>query len=84
MEYARRLQSLRDELSDHLCIIMRVYFEKPRIIIGWKGLINDAGLDGTQDMNEGLRVARKLLLDINEMAASGDGNPRSDDAAIHG
>jgi 3-deoxy-7-phosphoheptulonate synthase len=67
LEYARRLQSLRDELSDHLCIIMRVYFEKPRTIIGWKGLINDAGLDGTQDMNEGLRVARKLLLDINEM-----------------
>lgn len=66
LEYARRLQSLRDELSDHLCIIMRVYFEKPSTIIGWKGLINDAGLDGTQDMNEGLRVARKLLLDINE------------------
>jgi len=66
-EYARRLQAARSELSDDLLIIMRCYFEKPRTTVGWKGLINDPNLDGTFSINEGLRLARQLLLDINEM-----------------
>ena len=67
LEYARRLAALRDELGDTLCLLMRVYFEKPRTTVGWKGLINDPHLDGTRDMMLGLRVARRLLLDINEL-----------------
>ena len=67
LEYARRLRTLQVELNDQLCIVMRVYFEKPRTTVGWKGLISDPRLDGSDDMTEGLRVARKLLLDINEM-----------------
>ncbi|NEX14742.1 MAG: 3-deoxy-7-phosphoheptulonate synthase [Prosthecochloris sp.] len=67
MEYARRLKALRDELKDDLCIIMRVYFEKPRTTIGWKGFINDPHLDGTFDIEHGLYYARKLLLDINAL-----------------
>lgn len=63
MEYATRLRSLADRLSDDLLIIMRVYFEKPRTTVGWKGLINDPHMDGSFDINHGLRVARKLLLD---------------------
>src|SRR5918996_5017100 len=66
LEYAQRLNRLREELSDQLCLVMRVYFEKPRTTIGWKGFINDPRLDETFDMNEGLRLARKLLLEINE------------------
>ncbi|CUH62343.1 Phospho-2-dehydro-3-deoxyheptonate aldolase, Phe-sensitive [Thalassovita gelatinovora] len=65
MDYARRLKTLRDDLSDTLEIVMRVYFEKPRTISGWKGLINDPGLDGSFRINEGLDMARRLLLDIN-------------------
>jgi 3-deoxy-7-phosphoheptulonate synthase len=67
LEYARRLAGLREDLADALCIVMRVYFEKPRTTVGWKGLINDPHLDGSRDMMLGLRTARRLLLDINEL-----------------
>ena len=63
-EYAARLAALRIELGDRIAIIMRTYFEKPRTTLGWKGLINDPHLDGSFDMEEGLRLARRLLLDI--------------------
>lgn len=66
-EYARRLRQMRDALSDRLLIVMRVYFEKPRTTVGWKGLINDPDLDGSFNINKGLRVARELLLDLNDM-----------------
>ena len=61
-EYASRLKPLIDEMSDDLCIIMRVYFEKPRTTVGWKGLINDPDLDESFKINKGLRLARELLL----------------------
>ncbi len=64
MDYARRLRALADELSDRLFIVMRVYFEKPRTTVGWKGLINDPHLDGTFALQEGLHIARRLLLDL--------------------
>jgi 3-deoxy-7-phosphoheptulonate synthase len=64
MDYARRLKELADEVSDTLYIVMRVYFEKPRTSIGWKGLINDPYLDDSFKIEEGLRIGRKLLLDI--------------------
>jgi 3-deoxy-7-phosphoheptulonate synthase len=64
MEYARRLQALATELSGDLLVVMRVYFEKPRTTVGWKGLINDPGLDGTYRINDGLRLARHFLLDV--------------------
>jgi 3-deoxy-7-phosphoheptulonate synthase len=67
MEYARRLLALRSELGRDLLIVMRVYFEKPRTTIGWKGLINDPDLDESFNINKGLRLARKLLLDLNQM-----------------
>lgn len=67
LDYARRLVVLRHELRDTFEIIMRVYFEKPRTTIGWKGLINDPHLDGTYDIETGLRRARSLLLDITRM-----------------
>ncbi len=63
-EYGQKLVNLRHELSGQLEIIMRVYFEKPRTNVGWKGLINDPHLDGSYDINTGLRLARKLLLDL--------------------
>jgi 3-deoxy-7-phosphoheptulonate synthase len=66
MDYAVRLADLKQRLSDRLYLVMRVYFEKPRTTTGWKGLINDPHLDGSFDIAEGLRTARKLLLDINE------------------
>jgi 3-deoxy-7-phosphoheptulonate synthase len=66
LDYAKRLAAERQRLAHDLAIVMRVYFEKPRTTVGWKGLINDPHLDETFDMNEGLRLARKLLLDINE------------------
>jgi 3-deoxy-7-phosphoheptulonate synthase len=65
-EYAERLKEVRLRLERDLLIIMRVYFEKPRTTVGWKGLINDPNLDGSFRINEGLRVARQLLLDLNE------------------
>jgi 3-deoxy-7-phosphoheptulonate synthase len=64
MEYATKLAALRKEFSNQMEIVMRVYFEKPRTTIGWKGLINDPHLDGSQDIESGLKIARKLLLDI--------------------
>ncbi|MDQ6958845.1 MAG: 3-deoxy-7-phosphoheptulonate synthase AroG [Mariprofundaceae bacterium] len=66
-EYARRLQKPHDGLANDLLIVMRAYFEKPRTTVGWKGLINDPNLDGTFQINKGLRLARQLLLDVNEM-----------------
>ncbi|MDT8998942.1 3-deoxy-7-phosphoheptulonate synthase [Paucibacter sp. APW11] len=67
MDYARLLKDLRDELSQDLLVVMRVYFEKPRTTVGWKGYINDPRLDGSFHMNEGLRLARKLLLDVSAL-----------------
>ena len=67
MEYAERLTRIRDELKDDLCIVMRVYFEKPRTTVGWKGLINDPDLDQSFQIQKGLTMARTLLRDINEM-----------------
>lgn len=67
MDYARRLSRVRDELQDDLEIVMRVYFAKPRTTVGWKGLINDPGLDGSFRIDDGLRIARKLLLDVNNL-----------------
>ena len=67
LEYAARLSEQRLRLNDDLLIVMRVYFEKPRTTVGWKGLINDPRLDGSFRINEGLRTARSLLLDIAEM-----------------
>lgn len=63
-EYGQQLIALREELSDRLEIVMRVYFEKPRTTVGWKGLINDPHLDSSYDINTGLRLARTLLLDL--------------------
>ncbi|HAT00205.1 MAG TPA: 3-deoxy-7-phosphoheptulonate synthase, partial [Pantoea agglomerans] len=65
-EYADRLLALRDELKGELEVVMRVYFEKPRTTVGWKGLINDPYMDNSYQLNDGLRLARKLLLDIND------------------
>ncbi|MEX2252875.1 MAG: 3-deoxy-7-phosphoheptulonate synthase [Thermoleophilaceae bacterium] len=67
LEYAKRLSAKAGELRDDLRVVMRVYFEKPRTTIGWKGLINDPHLDGSGDVNTGLRTARKLLLDVLEL-----------------
>mgnify|MGYP002700447554 FL=1 len=67
MDYAKRLKALADEVSDTLVIIMRVYFEKPRTTVGWKGLINDPYLNDTFKIEEGLHIGRKLLLDISEL-----------------
>ncbi|KZF04678.1 MULTISPECIES: 3-deoxy-7-phosphoheptulonate synthase [unclassified Rhodococcus (in: high G+C Gram-positive bacteria)] len=67
LDYARRLAAKASELGDRLHIVMRVYFEKPRTTLGWKGLINDPHLDGSFDINAGLRVGRQLLLDISAL-----------------
>jgi 3-deoxy-7-phosphoheptulonate synthase len=67
LDYARRLQALSAELSNELLVVMRVYFEKPRTTVGWKGFINDPHLDGSFRINEGLRLARQLLLDLAHM-----------------
>jgi len=67
IDYARRLTDQRARLAKELLIVMRVYFEKPRTTVGWKGLINDPHLDGSFKINEGLRLARRILLDINEL-----------------
>ena len=66
-EYAGRLAEMQRKLESDLLVVMRVYFEKPRTTIGWKGLINDPGLNGSFDINKGLRLARSLLIDINQM-----------------
>jgi len=67
IEYATRLKKVADELSGELLIIMRVYFEKPRTTVGWKGLINDPGLDDSYHINKGVRLARELLLKLSNM-----------------
>jgi len=66
-EFGSRLAELRKRVADRMLVVMRVYFEKPRTTVGWKGLINDPHLDGTFDMNHGLELARKLLVDLTEM-----------------
>jgi len=67
LEYAQRLVPYRTSLAEDLCIVMRVYFEKPRTTVGWKGLINDPDLDGSFNINRGLRKARRLLLDLGNL-----------------
>ena len=67
LEYGRRLSSLRRELAGQMELVMRVYFEKPRTTIGWKGLINDPHLDGTYDIDAGLKQARRLLLELSAL-----------------
>ncbi|MDA7417900.1 3-deoxy-7-phosphoheptulonate synthase [Xenophilus arseniciresistens] len=67
LEYAKRLKVVRDKYADSLEIVMRVYFEKPRTTVGWKGLINDPYLDESYRIDEGLRIARQLLIDINRL-----------------
>lgn len=67
LEYARRLAPVRERLAGSLEIVMRVYFEKPRTTVGWKGLINDPNLDGSFDIDNGLRLARSVLLEINNL-----------------
>lgn len=67
LEYAQRLVALAPEIADQIFLVMRVYFEKPRTTIGWKGLINDPHIDGSYDVETGLRLARRLLLDVNEL-----------------
>jgi len=67
MDYAKRLKVLADKVSDSIFIVMRVYFEKPRTTVGWKGLINDPHLNGSFEIEEGLKIGRKLLLDISEL-----------------
>ncbi len=67
LEYAARLKNEADRLAEDLLVVMRVYFEKPRTTVGWKGLINDPRMDGSFKINEGLRIARHLLVDLNEM-----------------
>ncbi|MEA3291182.1 MAG: 3-deoxy-7-phosphoheptulonate synthase [Pseudomonadota bacterium] len=67
LEYAHRLLPLRKKFARELLLVMRVYFEKPRTTVGWKGLINDPDLDGSFNINKGLRMSRKLLLDINAL-----------------
>ncbi|MGH1428995.1 MAG: 3-deoxy-7-phosphoheptulonate synthase [Arenicella sp.] len=67
LEYAAKLKKLKDELADDLVIIMRVYFEKPRTTVGWKGLINDPDINGSYNITKGLNIGRKVLLDINNL-----------------
>jgi 3-deoxy-7-phosphoheptulonate synthase len=67
LDYAQRLKGVRDRFDDELEIIMRAYFEKPRTTVGWKGLINDPGLDGSFDIDRGLRIARSLLCQIGDL-----------------
>ena len=66
-EYATKLLKLKQEVKDNILVIMRVYFEKPRTVIGWKGLINDPDLDNSFNINKGIKIARKLLIDLAEM-----------------
>ncbi|MCW1972189.1 MULTISPECIES: 3-deoxy-7-phosphoheptulonate synthase [Pantoea] len=67
LDYAQRLVALRERYQDRLEIVMRTYFEKPRTVVGWKGLISDPDLDGSFDVNRGISIARKLLIDINAL-----------------
>jgi 3-deoxy-7-phosphoheptulonate synthase len=70
MDYAQKLKAQADRLAEDLLVVMRVYFEKPRTTVGWKGLINDPYMDGSFSINNGLRLARKLLLDLAEMGVA--------------
>src|SRR2546425_7140456 len=72
LDYARRLRALSERLAAKLLVVMRVYFEKPRTTIGWKGFLNDPHLDGTHDVQTGLRLARKLLVDLTRLALPAD------------
>lgn len=67
LEYANRLNVLRERYQDRLEIVMRTYFEKPRTVVGWKGLISDPNLDNSCQVNTGIRLARKLLIDVNQL-----------------
>lgn len=67
LDYAQRLNALRERYQDRLEIVMRAYFEKPRTVVGWKGLISDPDLDGSFDVNRGIGIARQLLIDINAL-----------------
>jgi len=67
IEYAHKLKVLKDELADDLVVVMRVYFEKPRTTVGWKGLINDPDINGSFNITKGLKLGRQVLLDINEV-----------------
>lgn len=67
VDYAQRLSAMRDKYQDRLEIVMRTYFEKPRTVIGWKGLISDPDLNGSYRVNHGIRLARELLLKVNEL-----------------
>ena len=66
-DYAQRLKVLAEQVQDTLYLVMRVYFEKPRTTVGWKGLINDPDMNDSFDIQKGLHIGRKLLLDLNEM-----------------
>lgn len=67
LDYAKKLKAYADEAKEDLLVVMRVYFEKPRTTVGWKGLINDPGMDNTFDINRGLRMARQLLVDLADL-----------------
>ncbi len=67
LDYARRLAKMRDQVSDSISLVMRVYFEKPRTTVGWKGLVSDPRLDGSNRVEEGLQIARQLLIEINAL-----------------
>ena len=67
LDYATRLKGLAEEVKETLLLVMRVYFEKPRTTVGWKGLINDPDLDGTHKVEKGIRLARQILLEVNEL-----------------
>jgi 3-deoxy-7-phosphoheptulonate synthase len=67
LDYATRLKRIADAVTDTLLVVMRAYFEKPRTVVGWKGLINDPDMDGSYQINKGLHRARRLLLDVNEL-----------------
>ena len=83
-EYAQRLAPIRERLKDQLEVVMRVYFEKPRTTVGWKGLINDPHLDDSYDINTGLRRARGLLLDLAREGMPAATEPaRSRGSAVH-
>src|SRR6201986_867709 len=73
VDYAERLAALRERLADRLEIVMRVYFEKPRTTVGWKGLINDPDLDGSFNINKGLRLARSVLSAVNKLGPPAGG-----------
>jgi len=83
LEYGRRLSVLRRELAGQLEIVMRVYFEKPRTTIGWKGLINDPHLDGSYDIEAGVRTARKLLISWQRWDCPQPQNSGPDHPAVH-